>query len=266
MRGRVFGAVCVALAVAALGCKKGDDNKAEAEPATEKPAKKGYLDRGLSMGKSALNKAESAGESAIDTTKDLAHKAEDLGLSAYRKTRKWGAASIDDVRKEALAIVKEVGGDMLRAANTINGMLDLLAKDPDAKVTTADRVARMIVLMVPVVGPTKRYIDARKLYQSGVARKDEARIQEARRETLIAFTEAGLDIGVLGLIGGKIDLVATGADKVLSLLKTSRKVSTLVGANLNTFDDLLDAMLRNAEIRDSVDAALTIDLAQITPG
>jgi hypothetical protein len=262
--------VTLALVLATAGCgksggeeKKGE-NKAEIEPEKEtKPdstaktepdnkSSRGYLGRGLDLGKKALSKGEA-----------LAHKGKELGTRAYYKTRNWGATTVDKVRDEAVAIVKEVGGDLIAAAAKINIILDALARHPDDKISTTDRIARMIVLMVPIVGPTKRYIDARKLYEVGVAQKNQSHIQEARRETLMAFAEAGLDIGMLGLVGGKIDVVATGADKVLKVLKASRKISVLAGADLKTFDALLDKLLENADIRNSVDSALTIDLAKI---
>lgn len=255
--------IVAAIAVAAAGCRSRDPGE-QAEAAGQPGSGGGYLDRGLSAGKQVLSSGKQHGERALATGRELAVEGAQLGTRAYRQTRRWSEASLDEVRAEAVAIVAEGGGDMAAAAGQVNQLLERLARDAGTA-STADRVARMIVLMVPIVGPTTRYLDARRLYQVGRATHDPAKIDQARRETLIAFVEAGLDIGMLGLAGSKIDLVATGADKVLSLLRAARAVSTLAGTDLRTFERLLDTMLEHDDIRAAVDAALTVDLAEITP-
>ncbi len=206
---------------------------------------------------------KSDSSSVEEKTKELAATGAELTNTAYEGARKWGSASMEEVYTEARAIVDDAGGDIEVAVTKVNTLLEGLARDPDSEISTQDRIARMMVLMVPIVGPAKRYIDARRLFAAGVAENNEQRKQEARRELLIALVEGGLDIGMLGVAGPKLDMVATGADKVLKLLKISRVMSTLGATELNTFDELLDGLLRDGQIRAGADAALTVDLSAI---
>lgn len=179
-----------------------------------------------------------------------------------RRLSDW---SLEGMGAYAEALRERYGDDVNAAGAHVNELLDQIARDPNEDVTTTDKVARMIVLMIPFIGPTTRYIDARKLYEVGQEEQDNEKTQEARRETLIACAEAGLDIGTLGLIGSRVDLVATGANRVLGVLKLSRSINVLVGEDLKTLDDLLDHLLEQEDIRAGVDSALTIDLSAVVP-
>ena len=250
----------LALLLMSPGCKsESSSSKSESAESEEDPktTEEGALDKGTAMGKRLLSVGK-------EKTKDLASAGAEVTNTAYEGARKWGTASVDEVYSEARAIVGDAG-DIEVAVTTVNTLLGGLAQDPNSEVSTQDRIARMMVLMVPIVGPAKRYIDARMLFAVGVSENNAQRKQEARRELLIAFVEGGLDIGMLGVAGSRIDLVATGADKVLKLLKLTRVVSTLGGSELSTFDELLDALLRESQIRASADAVLTVELSAISP-
>jgi hypothetical protein len=241
------------LAVIGIAPACGSKSEKEEAPKSEESAEKketGTLDRGKRLFSIGASK-----------TKSLAKEGAELSTSAYHKTRAWGESSVEGLQEEARTILREADGDANAASGKINQLISSLATDPDSHLTSAGRIARIVVLMVPIVGPTKRYIDARELYALGVKEKSEARKQEARREFLIGCAEAGLDIGMLGVAGSQVDLVASGADQVLKLLKISRSVGTLSGTNLKTFDALLDALLLDADVRKSADTALTVDLS-----
>lgn len=255
--------VFLALLAISVGCKSESsaaEQKKPVEPGAEASEQEeaGTIDKGKAMG----NRLLSAGTSK---TKEIAATGVKATTAAYEGASEWGTASVEEVSAEARAIVGKAGGNMEAAVTTVNTLVGGLAHDPNGKVSTPDRIARMMVLMVPIVGPAKRYLDARKLFAIGVTESDEERQQEARRELLIAFVESGLDIGMLGVAGARVDIVATGADKVLKGLKLTRLVSTLGGSELNTFDDLLDALLDDKQIRASADAALTVELSAISP-
>ncbi len=239
-------AVLASLAVAA--CKSDEKPKAEKPP----PFKdRSLLDRGRALGNSAKDRALSAGSRGLE-----------LGKSLIGKGASWSSLSRDETKRLGERIVEEAGENSLAARSRVNRLLDRIARDPTKKVSPTDRVGRMIVLMIPLVGPTKRYADARKLYELGAASKDAAMMQRARREVLVAFIEAGLDIGALGLVGSRMDLVATGANRLLTILKVSRTVSVLAGDDRRTFDTLLDKLLAFDDIRSSVDRALTSNLGR----
>lgn len=248
------------IAVIAIAPACASESKKEEAKESEASAKEeeGTLDRGSRLGKRMLSIGASK-------TKSVAEEGVDISTNAYHKTRAWGSRSVDEVREEAVDILRDTDGDVDAASGKINALIGTLATDPDSHFTSAGRIARIVVLMVPIVGPTKRYIDARKLYEVGVREKSEARKQEARRELLIACAEAGLDIGMLGVVGSHVDLVASGADRVLKLLKISRSVGTLSGTNLRVFDELLDKLLLDEEVRKNADAALSADLSSLVP-
>jgi|GEM_PF-4879262 len=175
---------------------------------------------------------------------------------AVAKGKDLSQASIEQVRAVGKRIAATSKDNAEAAAARVNDLVRKLATDPDSMLSPGAKVARMVVLMVPLVGPTRRFVDARALYESGKHNQDTERIQRARREALLAFVEAGLDIGTLGIVGGKIDLVATGFGKVLGLLAMSRKVTALAGSDFKTFERLLDRMLAVDSVRVAIDHAL----------
>lgn len=243
----VGAAIAVFTLVFACSKSKSDANTEKTDD--EKADSKSLLDRGKTFGKRAAAAGKKHG-------KQLGAKGKQLGDRAVGETKSLATRSVQEVKDIANAVVAMGGKHAGGAAARINVALNSIARDPDAKVSTADKVARLIVLMVPIVGPTKRFADARKLYATAAQSGDETRKQRARREALIAFAEASLDIGTLGLVGSRIDLIATGADKALSALRLSRTAGTLVGANLKAFDGFLDTLLSYSDVQASVDAAL----------
>ncbi len=240
----------VTFSAVSTGCPKKDKDDDKKPAASTKPAPKPKVPKpsadkpkdkagpGLEEATSIVDRGKAIAKEALGTGKDLSN------------------SSLDEVKSLGKKIADGSKDNAVAAADKVNTLVRSLAKDPDSKLNPGQKIARMIVLMVPLVGPTKRFIDARALYESGLKNKDDKKLQKSRREALMAFVEAGLDIGTLGLVGSKIDLVATGFDKVLGLLSVSRKVSALVGSELKTFDRLLDQLLAIDEVRTSVDAAL----------
>lgn len=247
-------AVLAALSLASCGSDGAEEARERALAAKEKAASEAreLADRGEQLGDEAVE----AGKEALDQGKEISQSL----LLRGKSLSKWSTEEMHDYAVE----MREKYGDDLNAAGAhVNELLDKIARDPNEKFTTAYKAGHMIVLMIPIVGPTKRYADARKLYEIGRAEQDEARMQEARREVLIACAEAGLDIGTLGLVGAHVDLVATGADKALKMLKLSRNANVLLGKDLKTFDHLLDQLLEQEDIRLGVDNALMLNFSMV---
>jgi len=215
---------------------------------------------------------EATQERVEETTRDLARQAGKLGRDAKERGerllfrgKELGEWTLDEMRELGAQLAAEYGDDINQGGAVVNELLVKIARDPSDGVTSIEKAGRIVVLMIPFIGPTKRYADARALFKVGSELPDPAKKQEARRECLVACAEAGLDIGTLGLVGGRIDTVATGVDRVLTALKLSRNVNALVGDDLKTFDDLLDQVLESEAIRSGLDAALAVDLARVVP-
>lgn len=257
MRSLITALSVTALLAASAGCPKSkDDNKsgAKTEPATKTPAA-ATAKTGPALPDKDKDKAKpKSGPGLVEGS--LVESSKAIATEVLGKGKNLSEASLDEARTIGEKIVASSKDNTVAAAAKINVLVRKLAQDPDAKLSTGEKVARMVVLMVPLVGPTKRFIDARALYESGKKKKDDKRIQEARREALLAFVEAGLDIGTLGIVGGKIDLVATGFDKVLGLLAVSRKVTALVGSDSKLFERYLDKLLAVDSVRTAIDNAL----------
>jgi len=234
----------LAFTVVATGCPKKDDDKKKpvATDKTKKPA--------------ATSDAKSGTGPGLEEEKSIVERGKMIASDVLGKGKNLSEASLDEIKDLGKKIAATSKDNAVAGASKINTLVRSLAKDPASKLSPGAKVARMVVLMVPLVGPTKRFIDARALYELGKKKKDDKLIQKARREALMAFVEAGLDIGTLGIVGSKIDLVATGFSTVLGMLAVSRKVSALAGSDLKTFDRLLDSLLAIGEVRTAVDGAL----------
>ena len=220
---------------------------------------------GADSAEEAREMARDAQDRVASEARELAERGKEFGQSMMLEGKELSDWSLEEMGAYAEALRERYGDDVNATGAHVNELLDRIARDPNEDVTTTDKVGRMIVLMIPFVGPTTRYIDARKLYEVGQAEQDAESMRRARRETLIACAEAGLDIGTLGLVGSRVDLVATGADRVLVALKLSRSINVLVGEDLKTLDDLLDHLLEQEDVRTGVDNALTVDLSMIVP-
>ena len=83
------------------------------------------------------------------------------------------------------------------------------------------------------------------------------------KDSMLEAIDAGIEL--VGVAGSHVDEVASGADRVLKLLKVSRSVGTLSGTNLRVFDELLDTLLLDEDVRKSADAALSADLSSLVP-
>ena len=206
---------------------------------------------------------ESAKDKLNDSAKQLSDQGKKVGRQLMLKGKRWATWSLDEAAEFGQSVLEEYGDDLNSAGSVINDVLNSIAKDPDVDLTTTERVGRIVVLMIPLVGPTKRFADARKQFESGEIEQDKLKMQKARRECVVAMAEAGLDIGTLGLVGAKVDLIATGADKVLVLLKLSRNVDELTDSDLKTFDHYIDMLLADDDVRNGIDMALKADFSEL---
>ncbi|MBL4636510.1 MAG: hypothetical protein JKY56_21815 [Kofleriaceae bacterium] len=208
----------------------------------------GLLARGSSLGQQAIDKA-------IDKGSDTLKSATDVVSATLNDGRSWSENSLSDLRAASLAMVKASGDKLDVARDGVNAAVGAIAS---ASIPDTDKIERIVVLMIPVIGPSRRYLDARSLYAEGKSESNPDKIARARRETLIACAEAGLDVGTLGLLGGGVDLVATGADKILGILKIGRTVNILSGSDSDVLTSYLDGLLEKEQVRNAVDAALEV--------
>jgi len=242
--------ICAALTVVAstaclIGCS--DDKAKEVKESAQDLAERG----------------KQLGSDAVEQGKKGLNKGKEIARSLLDKGKRWGELSLREMQEFGDQIVDEYGDDINAAGEHVNGLLSKIARDPRDEFSPGEKIARMIILMVPLIGPTKRYADARRMYEFGRKEDDQLKIQVARRECLLAFGEAGLDIGTLGLVGSRLDLVASGADRVLKLLKITRNVNALLGDDFKTFDGLLDKLLEIDDVRQGVENALQADFSSI---
>tara|TARA_R110002073_G_scaffold177151_1_gene334927 strand:+ start:41772 stop:42539 length:768 start_codon:yes stop_codon:yes gene_type:complete len=242
------------LLLSLTACKDGNSEKPKpeevlAEAPVEELAKpeaskdKGLLARGLGLGERALAKTSKASDLALR----LADETLDDG-------RAFGESSLDELRRASEAVLAASDGQLGSIQSGINHLVGAIAVAPN--VSQRDKIERIFILMVPVIGPSKRYLDARATYRLGREQSDDEQLALARRETLMACAEMGLDVGTLGLLGGGVDMVATGADKVLGALKIGRAVNVLTGSDSDVLSAYLDSMLENDHLRATVDASL----------
>ncbi len=240
--------VLASLLVFALSsCKSSEDDVEEppAEtPVTKKKQAKGLLDRGMSLGKSAISKTTETSESALR-----------LASATLDDGRALGESSLAELRGASESLIAAAGGELTTVRKGVNHLVTTIANAPD--VANREKIERIFILMVPVIGPSKRFLDARTTYRAGRNEDDDAKLALARRETLMACAEMGLDVGTLGLLGGGADLVATGADKVLGALKLGRTINVLTGSDNDVLTAYLDSMLENEHLRATVDASLS---------
>ncbi len=204
---------------------------------------------------SLLARGSSLGQQAIDKGSNTLKSASDVVSATLKDGRSWSEDSLSDLRSASLAMVKASGDKIDVARDGVNAAVGAIAS---ASIPDTDKIERIVVLMIPVIGPSRRYLDARSLYAQGKSESDSDKVSRARREALMACAEAGLDIGTLGLLGGGVDLVATGADKILGLLKVGRTVNILTGSDSDVLTSYLDSLLEKKQVRNAVDAALEV--------
>jgi hypothetical protein len=232
-----------------LGCSS-EEKKDDSGGAVASGKKLGALaiSKGLDQAGAALAEGKKHAAGALESGKSL-------GLDGWAKGRAWSQISVAEVQAYG---EKLASTDTKTATLTINGLLEKVAKDPTKEEDTAAKVTRMMVLMMPLVGPTKRFADARALFENGKKEGNERKINEARREALLACAEAGLDIGTLGLVGSRVDVIATGADKALTLLKATRAINVLASEDMKGLDGLLDKLLEIEDVRAAADTVLEL--------
>ena len=228
-----------------------DDSVLEVERDVEKPALEAtkkdspsYLDRGRLLGQQVIAETKNTSDSALD-----------IAAATLDEGRALGETSVAELRKASEAIIAASDGTLGSVQAGVNRLVGAVAAAPN--VSQRAKIERIFILMVPVIGPSKRYLDARATYRAGQEQDDAEKLALARRETLMACAEMGLDVGTLGLLGGSADLVATGADKVLGALKFGRTINILTGSDSDVLTSYLDSMLENEHLRATVDASLS---------
>ncbi|MCB0352650.1 MAG: hypothetical protein KDD64_03970 [Bdellovibrionales bacterium] len=98
-----------------------------------------------------------------------------------------------------------------RVGKIIASFVDRFGTNPKASATVLDVGAKLGIDLIPVVGPFKKFADARALYSM----EDEKLKRDAKVLLLIAAVELGLDVGTAG---GSVFL----PDELLTWLRTAK--------------------------------------------
>ncbi|MCA8960474.1 MAG: hypothetical protein KDC38_08175 [Planctomycetes bacterium] len=213
---------------------------------------------------SVKQRAANGTRRAVEEARQLGRTTWDQGAEWWERSSEWSGHRLADFHAYGERLRREHADDINAVGAALDAFLRRIALDPEANLSARSRVARMMVVMIPFAGPTKRFADARALFGASIEPRDDARLQHARRECLLACAEIGLDITAFGLIE-HADLVATGLDRVLTTLKVTRSVGALVHEDADLLSWFLDQLLDNAIIRDGIDTALRLDLSQLVP-
>lgn len=241
--------------------KEKESNESEEEESDNSLS--GLLARGTSLGENALKSgrdtAQNAANSVTDTFakgNDGVRNALDSAVLTFKDGQSWSEQSLSEIRTKSEELVNSAGDKVGLARDTVNSLVMDIATA--TSIPNRDKIERMLVLMLPVIGPSKRYLDARTLFADGRRESDAGKVSRARRETLLACAEMGLDIGTFGLLGTKIDHITTGAEKVLILLKVGRTVNVLSGSDGDILRGYLDSLLEEELIVNAIDSGLSV--------
>ncbi len=146
--------------------------------------------------------------------------------------------------------------------------LALLRTEPDKDASFARRTTDLVLSILPVIGSTKAYADARELYQEALKSDDpeehEKLLLEARRTCVMALVGLDLDIATLGTAGALARVVKITA-RIYTALSLSQTVSRIsqstthvptLDADLKT--PVADTLLKVPLIKAAIDQSLTM--------
>lgn len=147
-------------------------------------------------------------------------------------------------------------------------VLALLRTDPEKDASFARRTTDLVLSILPVIGSTKAYADARETYQRGLESTDpkerEALFLDARRTSVMALVGLDLDIATLGTAGALARIVKVTA-RVYTALSLSQTVSRIsqstdyvpsLDADMKT--RVADTLLKVPLIKAAIDQSLAI--------
>ena len=128
-------------------------------------------------------------------------------------------AALSQLRRFTGRKVKEAKDETGRV---VSDVLHSVSVDPDKEKS----IVRQLMQILPGIGASTEYADAWRKFHEGRAKSDDAMVQVARKECLIALADGGIDVMFLG--SGKvfrgIALAAKKASSSLILTRAARKV------------------------------------------
>ncbi len=147
-------------------------------------------------------------------------------------------------------------------------VLAILQTDPEKDASFARRTTGLVLSILPVIGSTKAYADARDTYQRGLEASDpkerEALFLESRRICVMALVGLDLDIATLGTAGSLARLVKI-TSRIYSALSLSQTVSRISHSTSHVpsfYTDLktpvADTLLKIPLIKAAIDQSLTM--------
>lgn len=186
------------------------------------------------------------------------------------------ALSVDVVGKGFESLLTKAGSAIRALGHSADESLDAIAGDPSKKQGLSERGVRIGIGLLPIIGNTQAYGQARVKYRNAEQIEDlearERELHEARRNCLIASTALSLEVVTLGL-SGKVDLVLKVIGAGISVLNTGKAVreeteksEILPRIDLDFISKRADWALRRAVIRDAMDFLLRLDLKDVEAG
>ena len=203
-------------------------------------------------GSSSINSGEGTTSSTGTATGPTVSEALDTLVAAMgRETReafnglKKGGAELGKKAREFGNEVLNSAGDRLQAAARV--ALRTVSGDPKIKTTFVEKIIRII----PIVGTTKMYADAWSKYHEAMKNKDEAKLIEARKDCLLAFSSAGVDLVSMG--AGRL---FASFPRVMKAATTARALAGLHNTQSKFFDRTAAKLLRIEGVSKTIDAIL----------
>jgi hypothetical protein len=181
----------------------------------------------------------------------------------------FAAESFEKLLNGAIDLTRAVG-------NGAEYGLDQLAGDPNKEHSLSIKGLRMAAGLLPIIGNTQGYAQARLKYRSAEKIEDldlrEKTLHEARRDCLIVSTALSLEIATLG-VSGKLDLLFKAGSTMFSMLNFTKvareetaKSSWLPQINIDLLTVQADRALGFGPIRDAMDILLRADTKSLLGG
>lgn len=156
-----------------------------------------------------------------------------------------------DVAQATQVATKNIKREFLQGANFVAARtLESLAGDKKSIGSFTDELKKV----TPLIGASTRYAQAWRKYHSGKDTDNELLINEAKVEVLVAFAEAGLDIGLIG--ASKVVASSRIAGRALAWLTTLRASSSIDSLRLDIIEKAVASILSNKKADQLVEAFL----------
>jgi hypothetical protein len=179
------------------------------------------------------------------------------------------AESFEKLLNGAIDLTRAVG-------NGAEYGLDQLAGDPNKEHSLSIKGLRMAAGLLPIIGNTQGYAQARLKYRSAEKIEDrelrEKTLHQARRDCLIVSTALSLEIATLG-VSGKLDLLFKAGSTMFSMLNFTKvareetaKSTWLPQINIDLLTAQADRALGFGPIRDAMDILLQTDTKSLLGG